>query len=83
MPVVMGHTLGRRAAEGSECLRKFQTIRCCPTLRHHQDVCSSIIMMMRYHTTAGLPSLLTQVIIHKNLWFSLLFRKKQVVLITL
>lgn len=49
MPGVMGHTLVRRAAEGSECLGKLQTIRCCPTLRHHQDVCSSIIRMMRYH----------------------------------
>lgn len=46
-------------------------------LQHHEDD------EVPHDAAAGLPSLLTQVIIHKNLWFSLLFRKKQEVLMTL
>lgn len=44
-----GHTLGRRAAEGSVFVGKLQTIRCCSTWRCRKDDHNIIVRMMRYH----------------------------------
>lgn len=71
-----GHTLGRRAPEDSIFTGKLQAIKYYPTSRCHKDD-GTVIVRMRYPhiVTEALSGLFTQVIIHKNLCFSLLLWK--------